>query len=87
MAVNSGTDKKSFLRMQKRFFISRIRVFLNFASLSFKRHFYSCCAALLIIKYMIFNDYRVLLLFLIGVTHIFSRCYSYLVKLLHVFHE
>jgi len=27
MAVNSGTDKKSFLRMQKRFFISRIRVF------------------------------------------------------------
>jgi len=27
MAVNSGADKKSFLRMQKRFFISRIRVF------------------------------------------------------------
>jgi len=27
MAVNGGADKKSFLRMQKRFFISRFRVF------------------------------------------------------------
>ncbi|ENX62555.1 hypothetical protein F885_01292 [Acinetobacter higginsii] len=87
MAVNSGTDKKSFLRMQKRFFIARIRVFLNFASLSFKRHFPSCCAALLIFKFMIFKDYMVLLLCAIGVTHIFSRCYSYLAKLLHVFYE
>jgi hypothetical protein len=27
LAVNGGADKKSFLRMQKRFFISRFRVF------------------------------------------------------------
>ena len=81
-----GQIKNLFCECKKDF-LYLVSVSFKFRFARFKRHFSSCCAALLIFKSMIINDYRMLLLFLIGVTLIFWFCYSYLFKLLHVFYE